>query len=302
MLNKFRSNWQYRIMALVMAVFFWYLISGQDKVEMWLEVPVEIANLSEDLSVRSGMVDKVRIRCRATRTMLSRIETGRLVYHLDLSGVEQGSNTINLDPKRIDLPRAVQPMEITPARLELEVDRIVARELPVRINWRGSISSDYLLHEIIAEPESIRVRGPERLVRNMDAIETKTVQVDESSPGTVVRRIGLQLHPEVESQVAEVNARLEFIPVLEEIWVRKSIEVRNAEGLDYNLEQDYIRANLALPKTILKEPGWREQISYYINLDKGMLPGIFELPVQTDLPDHARVLEKRPETVKVIIK
>ncbi len=302
MLNKIRSNWQYRIMALVMALFFWYLISGQDKVEMWVEVPVEISGLSEDLSVSSGMVDKVRIRCRATRTMLGRMDVGRLAYNLDLSGVEQGSNVINLDPKRIDLPRAIQAMEIAPSRLELEVDRIITRDLPVRINWRGSISPEYELADKVSVPEFIRVRGPERLVRDMDSVQTRIIDIEERMPGTITRRIGLQLHPEIEASIAEVRAELIFMPVLEEIWVRKAIEVRNSEGLEYSLDEDHMRANLALPKTFLREPGWREQISYYINLNKGMLPGVFELPVHIDLPAYGRVLEKRPETVQVIVK
>jgi len=297
----FKDNWQYRIMAVVMAVFFWYLISGQEKVEMWVEVPVEISSLPAEHAVKSGMVGKVNVRCRATRAMLTRMDAGRLAYNLDLSGVEQGTNTIALDPKRINLPRAVQAVEIAPSRLELEVDRLVSREVPVRINWKAALDPHHELKYKKSTPELIRVRGPERIVERVDAVESRTIEVEDGRPGTISRKVGLELHPDVEASAAEVRVEIVFGPVLEEIWVRKPIEVRSAEGIDYRLGEDHARVHLALPVKFLQETGWRDTISYFIRLNPQLQPGEHELPLELELPEHSEVLEKRPEKVEVTI-
>ena len=33
------NNWQYRVLAILLALACWYVVSGQEKVETWLEVP-----------------------------------------------------------------------------------------------------------------------------------------------------------------------------------------------------------------------------------------------------------------------
>ncbi|EFI35389.1 YbbR family protein [Desulfonatronospira thiodismutans ASO3-1] len=296
-----KSNWQYRILAVVMAVFFWYLISGQEKVEMWVDVPVEVSHLSEDYTVISGMVSKVTVRCRATKTMLSRMDMARLAYNLDLSGLEQGENTIVLDPKRINLPRAVQAVEITPARLELEVDRIVSRELPVEVVWTGAISPYYELKNKMVEPAALHVRGPEKILKNMDTVKTRPVAVDSDRPDRFQRKAGLDLRPELESTPSDVRVELVFGPVLEDIWVRKPIEVRGAQGVNYSLDPGYVRAYLDLPRELLQEDGWREKIHYYVEKNPGAGPGVHELQVYAELPEHGQVLEMRPEKVEISI-
>ncbi|WP_291319848.1 CdaR family protein [Desulfonatronospira sp.] len=298
----FKANWQYRILALVMAVFFWYLISGQEKVDMWVEVPVEVSHMPGEYTVTSGMVSKVTVRCRATKTMLGRMDISRLAYNLDLSGLEQGENTIVLDPKRINLPRAVQAVEITPSRLELEVDRFVIRDFPVQVSWTGAVSPHYQLREKVVQPDSVRVRGPQRILNDMDGVETKPLAVDEYRPGTVQRRVRLNIPPELESTPADVRVELVFGPVLEDIWVRKPIEVRGAQGVNYSLDQDHARAYLSLPRELLQEDGWRERLHYYVQIQPGTGPGVYELPVDAQLPEYGQLLEMRPEKVELTIE
>ncbi|WP_291322776.1 CdaR family protein [Desulfonatronospira sp.] len=300
--NMLRSNLQYRILALVLAVFFWYLISGQEKVEMWVEVSVEVSQVPEEYTIMSGMVSKVTVRCRATKTMLSRMEVGRLAYNLDLSGLEHGENTIVLDPKRINLPRAVQAVEITPHRLDLEVDRLIIRELPVEIEWKGAISPYYELKDKSVEPASVRIKGPENIIQNMDAVKTRPLAVEDERPGMIQRRVGLVLGPEMETGTPDVRVELVFGPLLEEIWVRKPVEVTGAEDIKYTLEPDHVRGNLKLPRELLQQEGWRDRIHYYVEIEPGVERGMHELQVHAIVPEHGRVLEMRPEVIEVKIE
>ncbi|WP_028575313.1 CdaR family protein [Desulfonatronovibrio hydrogenovorans] len=298
----FKVNWQYRIIAAVLALFFWYLISGQEKVEIWLNVPVEIVNLPSDHMIRSGMVGSVRVRCRGTSTILNRLETGRISYTLDLSGIRRGSNVVVLDPKNINLPRAMEVVEISPSRLELDVDRILTKTVPVRISWQAHISPDFELKEIRVEPEHVRISGAARVVERIEEIESRHIEIRDETPRRVIRKVGLELFPEVDSSVGEVLVEFVFGPVLEEIWVRKPVQVIADEGVDYRIEPDHVRANLALPKTLLRTEGWRDGIGYFIRIDQEMEPGVHELQVGVDMPRDGQVVEKRPETIRVEIR
>ena len=301
--NKmFKVNWQYRVIAVVLALFFWYIVSGQEKVEIWLNIPVEIVNLPQDRLIKSGIVSTVRVRCRGTSTILSRLETGRLTYALDLSRVRRGENLIVLEPKNINLPRAIDVVEITPSRLELDIDFQITKTVPVSINWEAYISPDYELREIRVEPEQVRISGAASILDRIDEIGTKLVEIREETPRGIIRKVSLDLFPDIESSTGEVMVEFSFGPILEEIWVRKPVNVFADEGVEYRIDPDYIRANLALPKVLMRIPDWREQISYYIWVHKDMDPGEHEMEVMVDLPRDGEVREKRPEKITVQIK
>lgn len=298
----FKVNWQYRIIAVVLALFFWYLISGQEKVEIWLNVPVEIVNLPADHLLRSGMVSTVRVRCRGTSTVLTRLETSRLHYTLDLSGVEKGENIVVLEPRNFNLPRTVEVVEISPYRLELDVDIQKTKTVPVRLNWQAYISPDFELKEVIVEPDHVRISGAARILDRIEEVDTRHIEIRDDAPRRIIKRVSLDLFPEIESSAGEVLVEFSFGPVLEEIWVRKPLDVFADEGMDYRIEPDHIRANLALPRFLLRTQNWRDQISYYIRLFQEMEPGEYEVEVLADLPRDGVVVEKRPDTVSVQIK
>lgn len=298
----FKVNWQYRIIAAVLALFFWYLISGQEKVEIWLNVPVEIINLPSDHVIRAGMSNTIRVRCRGTTTILNRMETGRLTYALDLSGIRRGTNTIVLDPKNINLPRAVEVVELNPSRLELEIDRQVTKTLPVNVNWQAHINPNFELREVRVDPDHVRVRGAARILDTMDEVHTRHIEIRDETPRRVIKKVSLDLFPEIESSAGEVLVEFSFGPVLEEIWVRKPVQVIADEGVSYSIEPDYARANLALPRTLLRTDNWRDQVNYYIRLGEDLVPGTHHVHLLVDLPRDGHVVEIRPETIEVEIR
>jgi len=298
----FKVNWQYRIIAVILAFFFWYLISGQEKVEIWLTVSVEITGMPPDHVIRSGMVSTIRVRCRGTSTILNRLETGRLSYTLDLSGVEKGPNAVVLDPKKINLPGAIEVVEIMPHRLELDIDLLKTKTVPVRINWQAYINPDYELREVRVEPEHVRISGAARILDRIEEIETRHIEIRDEAPRRIIKQVSLDIFPEVESSAEEVLVEFTFGPILEEIWVRKPVNTLADEGVSYSIEPDYVRANLALPRVLMRTEGWRDQISYYIRVSQDMEPGEYEIEVMTDLPRDGEVVEKRPETIRVEIR
>lgn len=286
----------------MLAIFFWYLISGQEKVEIWVNVPVEVINLPSEHVIRSGMVNSIRVRCRGTSTMIGRLETGRLSYGLDLSGIRRGHNVIKLDSKNINLPRAIDVVEIVPDSLELDVDRQVTRTVPVRVNWQAYTSPDFELRDFHHEPGEVRIRGAARIVEKIDEIDTKHIEIRDETPRRVIRRVGLDLFPDVEASPGDVLVEFSFGPVLQEIWVRKDVQVFADEGVSYKIDPDYVRANLALPKVLLRSANWRDQINYYIFITQDMEPGKHEVAVMADLPRDGEVVEKRPEYITVEIR
>ena len=60
------SNWQYRLLAVALALICWYLVTGREKVDVWVSLPVELVKgMPEDLTIRERPAEPsidVRVR------------------------------------------------------------------------------------------------------------------------------------------------------------------------------------------------------------------------------------------------
>ena len=62
-----RSNWLYALMAFLMSVTLWYMVTGRERVETLVEVKLEFKGIPSGLVVREGLTNKISVRIRGPR-------------------------------------------------------------------------------------------------------------------------------------------------------------------------------------------------------------------------------------------
>jgi len=298
------NNWQYRFLALGLAFLAWYLVSGREKVEIWVDVPLEIINLPPDYLITRGMLNKIQVRIRGTKALLERVEEKKISYTLDLSDVRKGSNVLVLSPKNLTFPGPLEVVEVIPSRLELMIDELVIKEVPVVVKWQSKITRYFKLTSAQAQPETIIIKGPSTLLENIKDIKTKPIVIKEREPVqlTWVEKIGLDLLPEIEAEVGEVQVEFKLAPKTRELWVRRPVELKKPQDLTVVSDQKFVRLKLALPLYLLKREDWRNMIQVRLFLGERFLPGKYNLDYQVTLPPDTKLLEKRPERIAVQIR
>ncbi|MGM0610092.1 MAG: CdaR family protein [Thermodesulfobacteriota bacterium] len=293
-----RGNWHYRLLALVFAVFCWYVVSGQEKVDTWLMVPLDITNLPRDYIVRSGMPSEIQVRLRGTRAMLNRINSGDLSYSLDLSQVRTGENIVVLSPKNIEAGIALEVVELSPSRIDLNVDKMIARRLPVHVITKGSVPEDYTLQKIAVEPEMIQVKGPKSILEGMHRIDTREVLLSGCKQGVTEQKLGVLLSSEIEAEAGEVTARIYCQPKTTELWVKLPVHASEINGEKINLNPDHVRLKLELPLYLLRQEDWRNKIKVVLDGELPDKSGGDEFGYNIILPNDTRLLAKKPEKIK----
>ncbi|MFP4315674.1 MAG: YbbR-like domain-containing protein [Desulfovibrionales bacterium] len=299
--NPIKENWQYRAIALFLAVFSWYLVSGREKVETWIELPVELFNLPEDQIIRSGLVNKIEVRIRGTKGSVRSVKERKLAYTVDMSGLKKGENQIVFTPGNIPLPGAVEVIEIMPARIQVEVDRRVSKQLPVKISWQGQIDPDYELVNELSQPETVRLLGPERILQNMSFVSTRTFDIEVDDSGAWQSNVPLDIPPELEADPPQVQVRLSFKPKTRDIWVKLPVEVKVPKNLNVELQAPEVRVHMDLPVTLFQKPTWREELSVQLTITPDTKPGDYELVPRITVPRWGEILETRPEKVNVTV-
>jgi hypothetical protein len=294
-------NWQYRALALLLAFLAWYLVSGQEKVDTWIEIPVEFVNLPDDFVIRSGMVNRIQVRIRGASGLVRGLNVQRLAYSADLSSLELGDNVYILDGDRIPLSNALEVMELSPSRLELTVDKLVDKTVPVELVWFGSLDPDYELRRAVLDPEQVTVRGPSQVMESLQTIRTMPVSIEQERPRPWSGKVGLAIPGELDTEVGEVSARLDFGFKTQSIWVKLDVEPRLPPGVKATLDPAFVRLNVDLPLPVFRDRDWRDRIHVTMTLDPDVPEGGMEVPFEVDLPEGGTVLETKPDRLQVTV-
>jgi len=130
------KNWKDIAIALALAILTWYLLTGREKVEAWVDMSVEMTNAPEGLTIRKGLVSRIEVRVRGPKGLVRSLDRRKWTYSLDVSRLKVGENLVDIDRERIPLSMAYEVVEVKPSRLILTVDRVSKKEVPVIAEWR----------------------------------------------------------------------------------------------------------------------------------------------------------------------
>ncbi len=202
------SNWQYRLLALALALICWYLVTGREKVDTWVEIPVELVKTSPDLVIRDGLKTKIDARIRGPKAMVRALDPKTLAYPLDLSNLQPGTNEIVFTPSHISLPGLLSVVEVNPQRMELVVDRMVDKQVPVVPAVEAHLDPDFELSNTVVKPGTVTLRGPEQVLKALDAVATRSISVNATRPEMMTYDVDLSLPEEVSAEPRGVRVNL----------------------------------------------------------------------------------------------
>lgn len=298
------KNWKDIAIALALAILTWYLITGREKVEAWVDMNVEMTNVPQDLTIRKGLVSKIEVRVRGPKGLVRSLDRRKWTYTLDVSRLKVGENLVDIDRERIPLSMAYEVVEIKPSRLILTVDRVSKKDVPVVAEWRGSLRPDYRLLEIKTQPEMVEVRGADRQVRQMTQARVG-VQMDFDDPPAVWSDdVPIKLADGVEANPGQVKVTMRFGPELKTEWVRVPVRVEAAGGSAHSA-QKYIRLQVEGPVPLLREAEAGhdiEGLAAVVKLPPGLKSGRHALRYVLEAPEGFRVLSRQPDTIEVTIR
>lgn len=295
------NNWQYRVLALLLALMCWYVVSGQEKVETWLEIPLEFVNLPQQMEITSGLVGKIQVRIRGTSNQVRSLNPARLAYKLDLGKIQSGPNVMPLMPENMTITSAVEVVEINPSRLELVADVVASKDVPVQLDWVGLPGDDVRFKNASLTPSHIEVTGFASALDEVDRIVTEQVQVAANGGLVTSGRVRLNVPKGVRTSVSSVGYELEFGYVTQEMWVKINLEPVEYNSFVYSFEPKFVRVRLEIPVRLLKDKDWRETL--HLMVDPGANPPLGQSVIRPTprFPDGVVILEAKPEEIEIYV-
>lgn len=132
-------------------------------------ITVKFINVPKDLAIANVSVNTVRIRVEASTSDLKNLQAKDFEATVNLGGFTKGdvSPTVEVTPPR----SSVSVVETTPATIDVTLDTLTTKEVPVSVNLVGSTQQGYRAVESSeqASPPTVTVSGAASLVASVDA-------------------------------------------------------------------------------------------------------------------------------------
>ncbi len=218
MLGTLLRRWFYdnallKLVALVLAVTLFILVSGEKETERTVRVGVAYVRPTDRVLV-SDVPDSLEVTVRGSWTRIKRLDPADVdAIVIDLT--KRGDGEIAIDEDDIRIPAGLRVVSIRPAKLMVQFEHM--KRVPVVPELVGASAEGYVVERVVADPVAIAVRGPARVVDSITDARTLPVSVS-GKRGPF--RSSIALAPLPGGAVAEVdNVAVEVI-IVEEVSTR----------------------------------------------------------------------------------
>lgn len=182
LLGRIFSNMLYKFLAVAIACVVWYVVQGEEileinrRLDVTIEVPPGIAlreekTFSRDVTLRGPRVALSDFSSRPIQAVI-RIPPGKkgnLRYRIDKEYIPQWDNRIKIT--------------VHDPIVNIFADERASRSIPVKVSLQGVPKSGATIHEVKAEPPEITITGLKSEVQKQVDISTEVVDINGLSEG-----------------------------------------------------------------------------------------------------------------------
>jgi YbbR domain-containing protein len=177
---NFRRNLSLKLVAVFLAFAAWFWVESQGDLLKTVQVPVDLTGLSADLELVGDTPDDVSVRLRGPEVSIRSLSPERLRLVVNLAGesLQPGRNDIQLTARQVRVPAGVTVDRITPGSIQLAVERMATREVPVQPTIQGLPAPGFEVAGMAVRPERVIIEGPEPAVKDVESVGTPSISID----------------------------------------------------------------------------------------------------------------------------
>lgn len=295
--QRVTRNLGLRLLAVAIAIGLWVFVNaGQHEAQTLLVVPVQYTGLAPNLMIVNDHPQFVNVQVSGPRTLLSLLDASRMTVHLDLRGARAGEEDFKITPEMFNIPRQTKIESVSPAQITLDIDQVVTKELPVRLDTTGQVATGLEIGSVELKPPQVAATGPRRLLRNMSSLDTLPLDV-QGAKSDISREVQLaDTGSLIKLSTDRVSATVHIQNVIVEREFRDvPITVRNA-GHRFKVYPHTASVEVRGPQIQLQKLNLDGSV--YVNA-QNLTSGLHEEPLMIDLPDNLQLVRQTPEKVKL---
>jgi YbbR domain-containing protein len=178
MVKQLTHNWLLKLLSLVFAVILWSFVMGEQKLEQGYSVPLQLQNVPAGLMVANEVPSLVDVRISGPRTVLMNLRPNDISLTVDLEDLPPGLTAFRRLEERLNIPSALKVTRLSPSFVDVKLERIKEKEVPVRNEIVGKPASGFRVGEVRINPPRVTISGAESELKDISEVGTEEISVD----------------------------------------------------------------------------------------------------------------------------
>jgi len=179
MVDGLTQNWVLKLLSLVFALILWFFVMGEQKLEVGYAVPLELKNVPAGMMVANDVPSLVDVRISGPRTILMNVKPSDLSLAIDLRDLQPGVTSFKRLEERLNLPSAIKVTRLSPAVVDVRLERRKEKSVPVRVVFSGTLAEGYKVTSLKTDPEKVVVEGAESELKDVNEVTTEPIDVSD---------------------------------------------------------------------------------------------------------------------------
>lgn len=177
MLERLLRDWNYKVSALLIAVFAWLYVQSDEVHEDQVKAVVAWT-LAPGLVAVDALPATVAVRVRGTRAAIRRAERSEVILDVDIADIGPGDHSLEFEPFPIEgLPGALEVLGHAPSGVRFTLDTVAERKVRVHPQVVGEPAPGFAVDTIVLVPAVALVSGPAVVLEGLTEVQTEPIDV-----------------------------------------------------------------------------------------------------------------------------
>ena len=298
--HKLFKNFQYKISAVIMATIFWYIVQGEEVLEINRKIQVQL-HVPDGFLIKGSRIRIKDATLSGSRVLLGDFSNRPIEAHIRIPEGKIGRLRFRIDKEYISNWNPKIKLTVHDAYITVFVDQKLTKTLPIKEHIQGIPGDGYFLEKVTLEPRKVVVTGLKSEVSRLQQILTEPIDLNglQKSKSFEVALMNQDIQPAelsleqvtVSVQVGEkkINKRFGSIPV----------ELEDQKYMT-SVRPSYVSIVIQGTPGILSFTK-RSDLRAFIDVSD-LAPGRYEKKVQVKIPPDTVLIETFPEHAVVEVQ
>ena len=185
-----RLNVYFKVLAVVLAVFVWFLArKSGEPIQMSFYAPVVFKNVSPSFQVTS---DPPQVNIVVLTNSRDSFNPQEIQAVLDLNKAQEGTLSYVLTENHILSPVKVEITRINPSQITVRLEELIEKSFSIKPRYQGTPKKGYLMRDIRIIPDTLTMRGPRSVLEKLEHVSAHEIEL-EGLKESVTMRVDLDL-------------------------------------------------------------------------------------------------------------